>query len=671
MIIRLALITLAILMLSQVGLADSPIGCEVQNSTLLKCWNQGDIQQVTFYAWAADSMQFANNNTARLSWAKYDHGFTYNDTNGTPQFISFFDLPNLTGRWDTDEETYYLLNFSGTNTIGGKTAYVEYTAGQLLEDDYVNFTLRIRTISGFTAWGKYVNLYRRMSKINVMNDNDVDIINVFGINNSGANESYGYYLNQSKNLTVTDKNFTIGDWHSNPTGLIEWDWRDDMNRRMYIFPNGANPNYQVAWLRPVRNKIQDNRTYELSEYWIDAPGCLYTCPIGVSYGVHYDRCDATDSQANCSADINRMIDLYYRIQWFAILGSGTCSMGSGCYIQQRDNTNIFFFETKFKTDTNPLYDQLHCINNSKPQCLQDTIRSCSTPFCSTSETQRYRVQCIKATNNTYTNGYFIEFANPANNQLQLFCPGDKAISVNITAYPDGESFNVSDEIPFGCNVSDYYPLQNKTLWGNWSGWGIKETQTLRYRTFNDTNFSTVTGLDPGVYAWNCLGCDNNDECSFDSSNNTFTVVDQEAPYVLLNAPANDSSFWDNETFTFNCTGVDEYRISNVSLWHNLTGVWHLNVTGKSVIAQTNFTLTNVTSNQSIGTYAWNCEACDTFNNCAFNQTNFTLHINDSTVPVEEEEEEETDDFIPMLLLFVLAGAVVWFIYSRRRRQNEF
>jgi len=659
---------LLFLVFLKIALAESPIGCEKINNTLLKCHNQGSIEAVTYYQYTADGLQFANNETARLGWATYEHGFIYNRSDGTPVIINFFDLPNITGRWESDNATYYLLNFSGTNSIGGKVAYIEYTAGQLLYDDLVNFTLRLRTISGFTAWNKTVSLYRGMKRINIDNDGDVDVINLYGINETGGNESYNYYLNETRKFSLLDKNFSLGDLDGAPTSSIEWRWYNNRSRELRTRPNGANPNYRVYWWMPVRKALKDNKTYELSEYWIDAPKCNKACPPNVWYSYHRDRCAGTHSEANCSADANRMIDLYYFIRFAALFGSGTCTYSNGCYITQRDNTNIFYFETKWKTETGALYDQLHCINRTAATCRQNTITYCTLPFCSYSESQRFRVQCIKAVNITYTNGYFIKEATGATNALKMLCPGDKPISVNISAYPNGQSFNVTDNIPFQCNVSDYYPLQNKTLWGDWSGWGIKETQILRYRLFNDTNFSTVTGLDPGVYAWNCLGCDNNGDCSYAASNNTFTVLDEIAPYVLLNAPANNSNYWDNQSITFNCTGVDEYKIKNVSLWHNLTGVWHLNATGEAVIATTNFTLTNITQNNSIGVYAWNCEACDTFGNCAFNLTNYTVKVNDSTIIVEVEEEEFTDDFIAILALLALIWGGIW-LFTKKRRAN--
>jgi len=103
------------------------------------------------------------------------------------------------------------------------------------------------------------------------------------------------------------------------------------------------------------------------------------------------------------------------------------------------------------------------------------------------------------------------------------------------------------------------------------------------------------------------------------------TVDSTSPNVTLTNPPNQHNQTSNSTFVLGCSVVEETGLQNLTLFTNTTGTWKANqtivVTGLS--NATNFTIEGVKN----GTWKWNCKACDTSNNCAFNETNFTFSLN--------------------------------------------
>ena len=101
----------------------------------------------------------------------------------------------------------------------------------------------------------------------------------------------------------------------------------------------------------------------------------------------------------------------------------------------------------------------------------------------------------------------------------------------------------------------------------------------------------------------------------------------ERDSVILNSPA-DEVTTSNPIITFNGTAtVQGANLTNMSLYHNASGAWQLNQT---------LTLSGVTNREAIFTvtldgtndFAWNYEACDTENECAFASQNRTVHLDE-------------------------------------------
>ena len=93
-----------------------------------------------------------------------------------------------------------------------------------------------------------------------------------------------------------------------------------------------------------------------------------------------------------------------------------------------------------------------------------------------------------------------------------------------------------------------------------------------------------------------------------------TPADMERPSVTVNAPNDSYSSW-NFTVVFNVTVSDNLNVSNVSLWGNWSGGWHLNETNSSGLNDTNYIFTKNLSASGNGTYVWSVQACDNASNC--------------------------------------------------------
>ncbi|MCS7134482.1 MAG: hypothetical protein NZ889_01330 [Candidatus Pacearchaeota archaeon] len=116
---------------------------------------------------------------------------------------------------------------------------------------------------------------------------------------------------------------------------------------------------------------------------------------------------------------------------------------------------------------------------------------------------------------------------------------------------------------FNCTVVDNYNLSNITLFGNWSGWGLKNSTNI---SGNSSNVSVsfihnLSGKENAFYTWACHACDTHGNCNF-SENRTFTI-DTEKPKVTLLKPQDEKEVTEGEIdFIFKVT--DNFWIKNCS-----------------------------------------------------------------------------------------------------------
>lgn len=101
--------------------------------------------------------------------------------------------------------------------------------------------------------------------------------------------------------------------------------------------------------------------------------------------------------------------------------------------------------------------------------------------------------------------------------------------------------------------------------------------------------------------------------------------------IDLQSPANNANQSTVQSnFTCQALTFNNSRIYNVSLYHNATGTWHLNVTNTTIRAQ-NTNSSNITfSVNQMGSAIWNCQGFNTNNVTAQASSNRTLNVDSST-----------------------------------------
>ncbi len=140
------------------------------------------------------------------------------------------------------------------------------------------------------------------------------------------------------------------------------------------------------------------------------------------------------------------------------------------------------------------------------------------------------------------------------------------------------------------------------------------------------NITTVTWTEGQhnvtVYANDTRGAEGSDSVMFS--------IDLTGPTVTLDYPPNNTFFNTTRDIYLNYTATDPNGIANCSIYHNLTGTFHLNQTNTGVTSgQQNFTTVNGSSD---GEYIWNVECTDTTNSANFSENNLTFTI-DTTLPL--------------------------------------
>ncbi|MFH1290479.1 MAG: Ig-like domain-containing protein, partial [Nanoarchaeota archaeon] len=179
----------------------------------------------------------------------------------------------------------------------------------------------------------------------------------------------------------------------------------------------------------------------------------------------------------------------------------------------------------------------------------------------------------------------------------------------------------SQEVNFSCYVDDDYKVVNVSLYGNWSGWHLNETNSSG---LDEVNYTFSRTFAEGIYLWSCYACDRAGNCQFGGIDNMTLTVDLTAPVVNLLYPVDNENFSSWTVLGFNFSATDNFNsLVNCSLYGNWSTGWHLNETlqGPSVSTVENFSSVYVGDD---GYYIWNVECFDDAGNSGFNSTNFTF-----------------------------------------------
>jgi hypothetical protein len=208
-------------------------------------------------------------------------------------------------------------------------------------------------------------------------------------------------------------------------------------------------------------------------------------------------------------------------------------------------------------------------------------------------------------------------------------------SINLNSPVD--DFNSSSyTITFNVTVSDNMNLSNVSLWGNWSGWHLNETNSSGLNATDYIFTKSLSGYSNGYYAWKIQAEDN--ETNVLNSSTRVLTLDTLAPNVTINSPTNTSyntsAITFNITVTDNLTSVDSCRYSlngatNISLENFAGNFWNASNSSMTEALHTaifycNDTAGNLNSTESV---VFTVDVTDP--NIAFNSSNTTSEGNNS------------------------------------------
>ena len=197
----------------------------------------------------------------------------------------------------------------------------------------------------------------------------------------------------------------------------------------------------------------------------------------------------------------------------------------------------------------------------------------------------------------------VSFNNPPNGQNYTFLSGNLSFNITVRDIVDVQSvyfvFDNSSGFDFNITAS------------NQSGYWI-----ISY------NVSSLTDGTNTVKAYANDSVGNKNFSEFITFN-----LDTTTPIVILNTPVNNGN--QTSIISFNCSGLDNINLANLTLYGNWSSNWHANQTVS--ISGTN-TSAIFTKTLNDGNYLWNCQAGDTASNFGFASTNYTLFI-DSIAPI--------------------------------------
>ncbi|HII15657.1 MAG TPA: hypothetical protein HA362_05070, partial [Nanoarchaeota archaeon] len=238
--------------------------------------------------------------------------------------------------------------------------------------------------------------------------------------------------------------------------------------------------------------------------------------------------------------------------------------------------------------------------------------------------------------------------------------GDTSI-MNATIYINNATLTTNNSIPYPPLTFDNHSLANGDVFLSWNNGS--DNQTLNAGLYYNLRVGTTSGgnnIVSGVfgsssrptagyfgnmmqrrnislsgsrfnieqtYYWSIQTIDTGLAKSAWSTEQTFTLTsDFTPPVVTLNAPSEGLVTNQTQNIVFNATVYDDYNLTNVSLYGNWTGTWHLNTTNSSGINNTNYIFR---ANATEGNWLWGIRACDATSNCRGSNSTFRI---DSTYP---------------------------------------
>lgn len=240
----------------------------------VKFWNEGSIENETFFMKNDGLTQFANA-MPRFDWAVHEFGIAY-EIAGNWQFESA-DFSSFTDRFRSDNLTFWSATANKTIAFAGGDVEIIVNNSQGLYDDYMRRDIIIRT--GNINFNRDVYFYWKFKNINIDLDNDTDMVrtqNSQGVVNIPLDNIDYVQADGVVNET------SIGDVDSPSASAITVKWNDTGEHKLLYEPvYGSQGN---VFLLSYNGRIKRNQEYRVSYNWIDIPACAFTCQTSIPAG---------------------------------------------------------------------------------------------------------------------------------------------------------------------------------------------------------------------------------------------------------------------------------------------------------------------------------------------------------------------------------------------------
>ncbi len=201
--------------------------------------------------------------------------------------------------------------------------------------------------------------------------------------------------------------------------------------------------------------------------------------------------------------------------------------------------------------------------------------------------------------------------------------------VVVNAYPDVSLVSPSNNTQsssavqtFNCSATSSINLSSITLYiWNSSGSNISEPNITEVNGISNSTSWSHNLSSEGLYYWNCVVNDTLGNETWGSENQTL-IIDQTAPEITLESPANSiSSTTSSYNFTFNVS--DSYDVANCSL------IIDGDISSTSSNISTSLTNGIVKSSISVGSHTWSINCTDQAGNVNSSSSR-TLTVSSST-----------------------------------------
>ncbi|MBU0615911.1 MAG: hypothetical protein KJ601_07500, partial [Nanoarchaeota archaeon] len=158
---------------------------------------------------------------------------------------------------------------------------------------------------------------------------------------------------------------------------------------------------------------------------------------------------------------------------------------------------------------------------------------------------------------------------------------------------------------------------------------LKKFNSTQWYLYINQSQNATDGLSVGNYTYQAFAADTSGNWNL-TEVRSVEIVEEPPLTVILNDPIdNNNTVGLFGNVILNCSAEDGNNLANITLYHNINGIWEANGT-ENISGTSNSTIFTIDITEIVGntafkdsTYNWNCYACDSLN-CTFASSNYSF-----------------------------------------------